>query len=492
MRHMKPTTDVPEWSRSTHLDQITKTNGHMTSAAAPIEALRRIVNDALDSLPPPVIAVYRVSRTGATGNRLEFAPDRELAPGTSLGADPDLFGNDLLVGWAGSLRRGQSILAATDDLPDNERLRLDEGGYRSILISPVMVGDDLVAVVTCHTTAEVKELSEVQQAVCALTATAVEAAILRERAAEYERLKAVLAYSFDILLVVGPTGTILNHTPASARILGMPDDDLTGEGAFAWIHPDDERRVAEAFRRLLEEQGGQRRIEARLMHADGSWRHFEVLGTNQIDNPLIGGIVVTAYDVTDRKNLEQHLNWQALHDPLTRLANRDLLLNDLRHALSRSQRSGRKVGLLYLDLDRFKDVNDHFGHPAGDQLLVCVGERLRACVRSGETVARLGGDEFVVLLEGLEFDHDVERAARRILDAVRLPVRLSHGDISITTSIGIATASGEMVDPDDLLIQADTALYAAKHAGRARYQRYTADQNTGAPRIPGPENGPEE
>ena len=289
------------------------------------------------------------------------------------------------------------------------------------------------------------------------------------------RLNAVLAYAFDIISVVGPDGNILHHTPTFARVLGNASDTFIGKSAFDSIHPDDRARVAAAFEKLLKEPDGQRRIEVRLKHHNGGWRHFEALGTNQIDNPLIGGIVVTAYDVTDRKQLEQKLHWQALHDPLTKLANRALLLNDLRRALARSQRSGNLIGILFLDLDGFKEVNDHFGHPAGDQLLIQIADRLLACVRVGETVARLGGDEFVVLLEGLTSEPDAERAATRILDAIRMPVRLSHGNVDISASMGISLASGEPVDPDDLLIQADTALYQAKRDGRARYQFYIPD-----------------
>ncbi len=328
----------------------------------------------------------------------------------------------------------------------------------------------------CASDTEVGNWSAGKRNLCEQASNVIGVALLCERSRHYSRLNAVRAYSFDFLSVFGPDGTVILNAPTFSRVLGDVIEQPIGESIFDTVHPDDQQRVAATLQQLLEEPGGQRRIEMRLKHGDGSWRFFEAFGTNQIDNPLIGGIVATAYDVTDRKELEQRLSWQALHDPLTNLANRTLLLNDLNRSLARIQRSGGIVALFYVDIDLFKVINDTFGHPAGDQLLVAIGERIQACVRAGETVARQGGDEFIVVLEGLETIEGVERAASRILDAIHLPVHLSHGTVTITASMGISIASGETVDADDLLIQADTALYAAKRAGRARYRFYNADQ----------------
>ncbi|HEX3723641.1 MAG TPA: diguanylate cyclase, partial [Nitrolancea sp.] len=250
-------------------------------------------------------------------------------------------------------------------------------------------------------------------------------------------------------------------------------EDSNGGSALSFVHPHDLPRIQNVMTELVQEPGGMRSVEMRLRQTDGSWRYYDAIGTNQLNNPDINGIVVTAHDITERKELEQRLNWQALHDPLTNLANRSLLLNDLAHALARIERNDEMVALLYLDIDGFKEVNDSLGHPAGDQLLILIGERLQSSVRAGETVARLGGDEFVVLLEGLARPADAERAASRILATLRVPVYLDSQPIAITSSIGISVAANRSIDPTEMLIEADTALYAAKRIGRARSVRYS-------------------
>ena len=138
-----------------------------------------------------------------------------------------------------------------------------------------------------------------------------------------------------------------------------------------------------------------------MRYADGSWRHVSALATNLLEDPSVGGLVVTARDVHARKQFEEQLRHRAFHDPLTGLANRALFYDRIEHALAREAASEGHVAVLYLDLDDFKPINDRLGHAAGDHLLVDVSERLRACMRSADTVARLGGDEFGVLLEAV-------------------------------------------------------------------------------------------
>jgi diguanylate cyclase (GGDEF)-like protein len=179
-------------------------------------------------------------------------------------------------------------------------------------------------------------------------------------------------------------------------------------------------------------------------------------------------MIGTNVDITDRKRMEEAAQSAAQSDALTGLANR-LLLNDrLRLALSRSRRSGNDVAVLYLDLDRFKQVNDRFGHAAGDRLLKHVALRLRSCVRSSDTVARLGGDEFVVLLEDLRDREHAVAVVEKIIEEMRHPVNLEGFQVPVTTSIGLAYANAG-ADADSLLKRADKALYEAKAAGRDCY-----------------------
>lgn len=171
----------------------------------------------------------------------------------------------------------------------------------------------------------------------------------------------------------------------------------------------------------------------------------------------------------ERKRSETRLAYLALHDPLTGLSNRTSLRDRLSSSLARAERSGEQLAVLFLDLDRFKAINDSLGHDVGDDLLVQVGRRLRASVRSFETVARLGGDEFVVVLEGLAGREGAEVVARRIIEAMEPDIELGEVTCRVSTSVGIALAEGGE-DLDVLLERADQAMYQAKRAGRGTFQ----------------------
>jgi diguanylate cyclase (GGDEF)-like protein len=181
-------------------------------------------------------------------------------------------------------------------------------------------------------------------------------------------------------------------------------------------------------------------------------------------------VLIVVRDVTDRRELEEQLTYQALHDPLTGLANRTLFQDRAAHALASAGRDGRSCAVLLIDLDNFKPVNDGLGHAAGDQLLRIVADRLRAVARETDTVARLGGDEFAVLLEApVESPGDAAVAAERILAELNQPVQLAGTTVELSASLGLAhnTATGSS-ELDALLRAADSAMYAAKKAGKGR------------------------
>jgi diguanylate cyclase (GGDEF)-like protein len=181
------------------------------------------------------------------------------------------------------------------------------------------------------------------------------------------------------------------------------------------------------------------------------------------------------HERTERARSEEQLAHLALQDPLTGLANRVFFMEQLRQALARTERRGGLVGVLFLDLDRFKSVNDCFGHEVGDRVLVRMAERLRHTLRPGDTAARFGGDEFVVLCEDLEDECDAIRVAERVARAVGEPVDLDASDVVVTTSVGIALATGATDGPEVLLRHADAALYRAKERGKARCELFDDD-----------------
>lgn len=186
-----------------------------------------------------------------------------------------------------------------------------------------------------------------------------------------------------------------------------------------------------------------------------------------------GGAIVTHNDITGRKRAEMKLAHQALHDPLTGLPNRTLFLDRLSVALARMERSQDAVAVLFLDLDTFKVVNDSLGHDVGDQLLTAVATRLRSALRPGDTAARYGGDEFTVLCEGITSESDAVIIAERISAAIGRPFSLDDAETVLTSSIGIAIASGSEDNPETLVHDADIAMYRAKQRGKARHELFS-------------------
>ena len=285
------------------------------------------------------------------------------------------------------------------------------------------------------------------------------------------RLAALVEHASDLVCVVGEDGGIIYASPAVARVLGLEPHDLEGVPVADLVHPEDLDRLIEQAPTVVATPGMSPVFDARVAHTDGGWRHMEIVATNLLENPAVEGIVVNARDVTERVEVAAQLEERAFHDELTGLPNRALLLDRLQDALHRASRHQRSVGVLFLDLDRFKVVNDSLGHGAGDDLLREVARRLERTVRPGDTVARLGGDEFVVVIGDMFRHIDALTAAERIRRALARPVELGAESTVVTTSIGINIAHGDET-PGDLLRDADTAMYRAKEEGRDRAELF--------------------
>lgn len=264
-------------------------------------------------------------------------------------------------------------------------------------------------------------------------------------------------------------GRFLQVNPALAKLTKYTQEQLLGMKMVELIPPDDvagyEERLAKFSTRPILDSP----VERRWIRGDGQdlWVQISLSpGETMADGECAVGLVE---DITARKRAEARLRHQALHDGLTGLANRVLLIDRLEHALAVRSRSDRLVGVLYLDLDGFKNVNDSVGHAAGDQALIRVGDRISGVVRPADTVARLGGDEFVVVCEGLHSGDEAIAVAQRILAAVGAPFTSDQQSFTITCSIGISLSHGES-SPEQLLHAADQAMYAAKQAGKAGFQ----------------------
>ena len=297
------------------------------------------------------------------------------------------------------------------------------------------------------------------------TRLATEREILRQ---SEERFQALIRNTSDVIAILAPDGIIHYLSSAAQRRWGVAPESLEGVSVFTLMHPEEADLARTLVAQAAAEAGGSLSAELRLRYDDGSWRLSQMILTNLLTEPGIEGIVLTCRDVSERKAFEEQLAHQAFHDALTGLPNRALFMERLRHALARARRQVTTVGVVFLDLDNFKVVNDSLGHEAGDSLLVAVAERLGDCIRAGDTVARLGGDEFTILLEDLADDSQLLGLAERITQVLHTPFLVSGREIVTTGSLGIAASLGDSRSPDELLREADTAMYRAKANGKAR------------------------
>ncbi|MFG1988505.1 putative bifunctional diguanylate cyclase/phosphodiesterase [Actinoplanes sp. NPDC048988] len=308
------------------------------------------------------------------------------------------------------------------------------------------------------------------QAALALERIALSHEVIRRNSETYFRT--LVQNTSDVILIVDEFDRIRYASPSAATVLGA---DPSGTLLPGVIHPGDRSRLDEVLAAI---RAGDTMREGLDFRAVGHRRTSVLLEMRAQDlraDPTVAGLVVTLRDVTERRRLEQELTHQAFHDSMTGLANRVLFHDRLGHALHRGARDGSVVGVLFIDLDDFKKVNDTLGHAVGDQLLITVAHRIAGALRADDTAARLGGDEFAALVENVQDPGAVEETAQRILAALAEPVPLDDGtSIMAVASIGITTTP-EADSADELLRQADLALYVAKGAGKNQWRRYRAD-----------------
>jgi diguanylate cyclase (GGDEF)-like protein/PAS domain S-box-containing protein len=284
------------------------------------------------------------------------------------------------------------------------------------------------------------------------------------------RFRSLVQHSSDLIFVVGAERTIQFASSSASRLIGQPAESLVGLELVALAHPDDAESVAAFLQVAAGLPGVSPPAEWRFRGADDTIVRVEAIASNRLSDDAVRGIVVNARDVGERKALLDQLAHQAFHDPLTGLANRALFYDRVSHALQLSQREGRAVTVLYLDLDGFKQVNDTMGHTEGDHLLRMIANRLRACARATDTVARLGGDEFAVLVEDTLVARSTDRLIERIREQMAFPYTLAGREVRISASIGSASAIGGEVD--EVLRHADVAMYAAKRAEKGSHRAF--------------------
>ena len=296
-------------------------------------------------------------------------------------------------------------------------------------------------------------------------------ALLRERRAAgivEARYASLIKNASDVIMIADVDGRLRFASPAAERTFGMHPDDLVSRNLLdLWGEADRERLAA--FLAEVAATRGRSIGPVEVTVGNGTRRStLESVGSNLLDDPAIAGLALNFRDVSERKALEEQLRQLAFHDPLTLLANRSLFRNRVQHALALTQRSHQRLAVMFLDLDNFKNVNDSLGHDAGDRLLQAAAQRLVKSTRPSDTVARLGGDEFAILLEGINESTDVECIAAAITRSFDEPLQLDGSDTHIAASIGIAFSQADD-DTEQLLRNADIAMYSAKAAGKARF-----------------------
>lgn len=283
------------------------------------------------------------------------------------------------------------------------------------------------------------------------------------------RFHALIKNATDLILICDRNGAVQYASPAAETGWGYAEASLLGGSLFDMINSAQNGATQELWTQVEATPGMTTSIELQLCDHASVWRYVEMKFANLLHDEAVGGIVVTAHDVDQRKTFEQQLEQQAFHDSLTGLPNRALFNDRLNQALVRAGRRQSLVGMLFLDLDGFKLINDSLGHHEGDQLLVDVARRLQASIGAEDTVARLGGDEFVILSETARSQADIETTVERVAQEFVRPFRLGGRDLIVTCSIGFAVSEGSQVVADNLMRQADVAMYLAKSGGKGRY-----------------------
>lgn len=333
-------------------------------------------------------------------------------------------------------------------------------------------GDPLIgALIVTGDERELLMLRETLATLAAQTALAVARVALAQevnRRNSEMYFRTLVQNASDVILILDDD-RVRYASPSAEQVLGFTN--LEGTHLIDLVPPQDSRAVVEALGRIRSHEYQTRREHWRMIRADRASIEVEVRWSDLREEATVGGVVLTLRDVTEQRKLERELTHQAFHDSLTGLANRLLFQERVNHALVQAQRDGTVVGVLFVDIDDFKVVNDIHGHSVGDELLVALSLRLQTTVRASDTAARIGGDEFALLVEGSAAPTGVERFTEHVMTAFAEPFRLSVGPLSTYASVGVATTE-DSIDSVELLTHADLALYAAKTAGKRQWRRY--------------------
>ena len=438
-------------------------------------------------------------RVGLLGRQLRVAmgefPDDSSAIHELRAIDADVraFPWDRLVASDGADRE---LLAAADTLVTDNEKRLNRVSIRQeasfLAVTEAALSASrrsqlglagLVTVVLTVGSLGVAMVLRRNRTVQARANLVLQAEVNERRAAEEAlrasegRFRSLVQRGTDLTVVTDRAGVVSYVSPAAEALLGHPAAELQEHSLLDHVEPDQRPEVAETVGLLAAVPGLVQTIELRLRTRDERVRSVEAACQNLLNDPDVRGLVWNGRDVTDRRALQDELTRQAHHDPLTGLPNRLLLLTRLGEALRAPPSPATCVSVILIDLDGFKHVNDTLGHPAGDELLRATAQRLLGCLRAGDTAARLGGDEFAVLLSGPP--EQAVAISRRIVEVVRRPCTVAGLDVRVGASVGVAHRT-DRESAEDLLRDADIAMYVAKNNGKGRVEVFEQEMRSRA------------
>jgi diguanylate cyclase (GGDEF)-like protein/PAS domain S-box-containing protein len=456
-------------------EQALREAGATLVTATSRESIHEAAGRAIRSIAGDAVAV-RICETTATDAG-------ELTVVTAVGGHARTGRTHLTLGAFQEWRRerlveGHGYQVHLDDSVLREPLGLP-ADHATAFVAPLFTRDELTGILVVSVPGGLsRQVGESLESLTSQVALALESAALTEDLLIQQsqaRFASLVRNSSDLVMVIEPDTEIKYASPSAARVLEREPEELEGT-RFSELIAQEDRAAAISFLTAMgDDQGHTGLAEFRVVQKGGASRYVETLRTNLMQDPNVKGIVLNTRDITERKEFEEQLQHQALHDALTGLANRALFPDRVQHALDRQIRDGRPVSVLFMDLDDFKTINDSLGHAAGDQLLRDIGVRLLANLRTADTAARLGGDEFAVLLEdGGEEGMTAADVADRILTMMEEPFLLDETEVFVRASIGISVAEpGDVVESaEELLRNADVAMYLAKEKGKNRYQLF--------------------
>jgi diguanylate cyclase (GGDEF)-like protein/PAS domain S-box-containing protein len=360
-------------------------------------------------------------------------------------------------------------------------LRFDEA--ETAILLRLSARSELRGILAVATTDELSRDARVSLAsLASQVSLALDAASLADdlhRRKSEARFRSLVAHSSDLITVLDADGVVTYQSPSVERILGYRAAEIEGTKFEQLLAVSDRPRLG----KVLEHDGlrsvDAHALECSIRHQDGRWLQFEVRHTHLLHDETVRGIVLNSRDVSERRAFEDQLAHQAFHDPVTGLANRALFVDRVQHSLRGADRSGTLIGVMFIDLDDFKTVNDSLGHPAGDAVLLEVAGRLERTVRPTDTVARFGGDEFAILLDGISGSDEAALVADRVLSVLEAPMDIERKHVYARASIGICLNDGQgaSFDAEAMVRNADVAMYMAKRDSKGRYRLFEPEMH---------------